>query len=372
MGRPGVLLAVVLVACAALIFAVMLWPEAHPKESVEEQTEPEVRIAPSRSGAPPKPSAMLKGLRDRASPDGGPANVDPQLRVIATLGWGSGKSQLGRARPHQGNPEAPMSVGFDRAGNALVLDQVNGRLVKLDEHGKPAGDVPLTLQNPQDLVVAKNGNTLVMDRLTDKAVAVIGPDGKQVGQLELGGRGIEDPGVLTGIFTDGDDVYVEREHGDLIRLGDTKGAADPDRPEVPGRPTRDGKSYVSANISDGARGRVAVTLIDRVSREHRFTREVPFGMPVLTLLLLDTDQSGLIYLAALGERVPGGVSGEAVATVDLLCLDPLDGRALGRAELPANTSADETFREMTVLDSGGVLYLYRTEQHAELRRVDCR
>src|SRR6185436_15544609 len=106
----------------------------------------------------------------------------------------------------------------------------------------------------------------------------------------------------------------------------------------------------------------------------RFTREVPFGMSVLSLLLLDTDQSGLIYLAALGERLPAGApsSAEPVAAVDLLCLDPVDGRPLGRAQLPANRSADETFREMSVLDSGGVIYLYRTEQGAELRRVDCR
>jgi hypothetical protein len=99
---------------------------------------------------------------------------------------------------------------------------------------------------------------------------------------------------------------------------------------------------------------------------------VPFGMPVMRVLLLDTDSSGLIYLAAMGER-PGATSVDPTQqVVDLLCLDPLDGRPLGRAEVPANTSADETFREMTVVDSGGVMFLYRTETGSELRFIDCR
>ena len=83
-------------------------------------------------------------------------------------------------------------------------------------------------------------------------------------------------------------------------------------------------------------------------------------------MLLDTDRSGVIYLAGVVE-VP-----ETPPSIAMLCLDPLDGRPIGRAVLPANTDADETFRELTVLDEGGVLFLHRTEEQAQLLRADCR
>jgi hypothetical protein len=58
--------------------------------------------------------------------------------------------------------------------------------------------------------------------------------------------------------------------------------------------------------------------------------------------------------------------------VVLLCLDPRDGAPLGRAERPANESPEETVRELVVLDQGGVLYLHRTDEGAQLTRWDCR
>jgi hypothetical protein len=356
------------------VFAVMVWPDKSRASRGSDDGEVQAEGLTVKAADRPAPSGALKSLRAKASKltDGGAVWSTSDPSVVAQFGWGAGKNQLGRHRPREGNPEGPMSLTLDRAGNPWVLDQANGRVLKLDGRGNVTGSSLLTVQAAQDLAVAKNGNALVLDRLVDKTVAVMSGDGKSLGELAVGGRGIPETGKVTGVFTDGDSVYVEREHGDLVRIGDTSGKADPNRPEIPGRPTRDGLSYISAQISDGARGRIAVTEIDRASGDHRFTRDVPFGMPVMAILLLDSDLTGLIYLAAMGER-PGPTSeSPTISVVDLLCLDPLDGRPLGRAETAANTSADETFREMTVLDNGGVLYLYRSEAGSELRRLDCR
>jgi hypothetical protein len=320
----------------------------------------------------PGVTARLETLRARAAvPDAG--QEEPSAPgAIATFGWGNGPGKLGRNRPQEGNPEAPMSVTRDALGNAWVLDSVNGRLLKLDKNGKPAGELQVPLQGPQDVAITKDGTAAVLDRLVDGAVALMGPDGKQLGELKVEGKGIAEGGAITGVFADGNDIYVEREHGDLVKLGDSKGQADPDRPELPGRPTRDGLSFISANISGPATGLAAVTSIDRVTRQHRYTREVPLGAPIIQLMLLDTDLAGVIYLAALMEETPATQGSPSAPHLSLLCLDPLDGRPIGRATLPANTDADETFRELTVLDEGGVLYLYRTEARAELLRADCR
>ncbi len=364
--------AAVAVALLLVVLAVAWLLLARASGEVHAQTD--APVAPA-AAAPATPE-RLQAMRARAAKsgfDGGlAADGDGALPpgVVATFGWGSGEGKLGRNRPDEANPEGPMSLTRDAQGNTWVLDQVNNRLVKLDKNGKPAGTVPLPLQTPQDVAFTKDGTAVVLDRLVDQAVALVGPDGKQLGELKVVGKGIEEGGAITGVFADGDDVYVEREHGDLVKLGDSKGKPDPERPEVPGRPTRDGQSFISASISNAAAGRVAVTSIDRATKQHRYTREVPFGAPIAMLMLLDTDRSGVIYVAAVVEGPVQG--GEPAQRVGLLCLDPLDGRPIGSAVLPANTDADETFRELTVLDEGGVLFLHRTEERADVMRADCR
>jgi hypothetical protein len=190
------------------------------------------------------------------------------------------------------------------------------------------------------------------------------------GELPLLGKGLEEGGGSTGVFTDGNDVYVEREHGDLVKIGDTSGARDGERGEVPGRPSRDGTAYLSATLGDRAQGQVLVTVIDKASRAHRFTRQVVMGPPVLALTFLDSDRSGVIYVAGLVE-LPQSTPDVPQYSLSLLCLDPLDGHPLGKVALPPNESADETFRELAVSDEGGVLFLQRTEAGAQLVRVSC-
>lgn len=355
----------VLVLLAALAWWLLARGEPHAPEAAAAAADDAGAALPQRIS----PSAKLQLMRARTATrgDGGAEEAPPPPGVVAQFGWGNGAGKLGRHRPEEANPEGPMSVTRDAQGNTWVLDQVNNRLVKLDKNGKPAGEVPLPLQSPQDVAFTKDGTAAVLDRNVDGAVALIGPDGKQLGELKVIGKGVAQAGALTGVFTDGDDVYVEREHGDLVKLGDSKGKPDPDRPEVPGRPTRDGLSYLSASMSEPTTGGVAVTSIDRATKQHRFTRVVPLGGPILALMLLDTDRSGVIYVGGALEVPPPGAP-----VISILCLDPLDGRPIGRAQLPANVDADETFRELAVLDEGGVMFLHRTEDDAQLMRADCR
>lgn len=366
---------VVVAVCVLLVLVVALWP-ASPLPVVED-SQPSLPDA----GQTAPSSGALSRLRHSALPDGGFANAAAPARpdVIATFTWGGGEGQLGRNRPEEANPEGPMSLTIDAQGNTWVLDQVNNRLVKLDKNGKPSGSMPLSVQGAQDVAVAKDGTVMVLDRLLDKTVSLNGPDGKPIGELPIEGKAIEEGGAVTGLFNDGDDVYVEREHGDLVKVGTTKGVANPNQEEVPGRLSRDGKVYLNAGLVDPGSDRVYVNVIDRASMQHRYTREYRTGSEVMAITLLDSDGSGVVYLGMLLDKsppLPPGADPEApptnvVTSLLLYCLDPLDGRPIGRAELPPNMDADETFREMTVRDEGGVLYLYRTEAGAELRRIDC-
>lgn len=288
--------------------------------------------------------------------------------ILARARWGSGPDQLGHDRPQEANPEAPMSLAVDRAGNVLVLDQINGRLVRFGPDGRAMGTLPLSLRAPQDIAVARDGAVAVLDRLGDQAVAIVGPDGRVRGTLPLVGNGLSEGAEATAVIVDGEDVYVEREHGPLVRVGDTRGNADEQRSEVPGRPTRDGRAYISAALIEPPAGRFYVNAVDRATNQHRFTREIRVDLSLMGIVLLDTDRAGTIYVALLGE--PLGATTQA-PIVRLLCLDPSDGRPVAQATLPPNTSPEETFREMTVLDSGGVVYALRSDEGVTFQRFDC-
>jgi len=343
---------------------------------------------PVPSGSEPPPSAAASAspgaTRPGASPgsrSSGPAQAGqpaspanaPKTEVLAELGWGSGASQLGRHRPQEANPEAPMSMAADMLGNVVVLDQVNGRLFRLDPDGKVIGTFPVTQQTPQDIAMARDGSLLVLDRLRDKTVAILDPDtGALRGELPVQGKGVPESGLVTGTFVDGSSVYVEREHGALVRIGDTSGTVDPEQPEIPGRPTRDGRSYVLASITDRKTGRLLVNSVDRQTGQHRYTREYRFGFPVMSITLLDSDLSGTLYLGVAGELPSLTSEPPTQFGIRVFCLEPLEGKVLGQTDLPLNTLPEETFRDFAVLDEGGLLYRHITDSGVTLLRARCR
>lgn len=256
-----------------------------------------------------------------------------------------------------------MSFSVDSRGRVWVLDQVNGRVARFKD-GELESSIALDGLTAQDLAVASDGSVAVLDRFGGANVAVYGADGALVGSLPLAGEGIDGPGFVTGVFVDGSDVYVEHEHGPLVLLGNTSGAPAEPRQQIPGRPSRDGKSYLKAGITDAAAGRTYVVSNVRPSQEHRFTRELTFDASVWSILLLDTDLSGLIYFAV---QIDDGSEHVVVLT----CLDPLTGVPQGSALLPANTMPEESFRDLVVLDEGGVLAAIRSESGVAYDHFDC-
>lgn len=299
-----------------------------------------------------------------------PASAAPQAgATLAAMAWGAGPRDLGRSAPGEGDPQGPMSVTVDRRGDVLVLDQVNGRIQRWGRDGTPLAPINVTQRAPQDVAVGPDGSTLVLDRLGDGSVAVFGPDGAPRGELPVVGKSLEEGGAATGLFVDKDGVYVEKEHGELVRVGDAQGDPDPEQPTLDGRPTRDGKSLISAAFIDPRAGTLWVRALDRQTQVLRFQRELALSDPLLALVLLDSDAMGGIYVGAhVGrEQEDGAVLQEAV---QVICLAPT-GEVRGVAVLPANTLPDETFRDLAVTDDGAIVYLVRTATGAELRTYRC-
>lgn len=258
-----------------------------------------------------------------------------------------------------------MSFGVDPKGSMYVLDQNNSRVVRYAPDGTVDKTIPMDRLTAQDMAFTKDG-VAVLDRFGGGDVALYDASGKPIGSLPLEGEGVETAGHVTGLFVDGDNVYAEVEHGPLVKVGDTKGNPASPRETLPGRPSRDGASFLSAGIIDNASGRTYVSSNVRPGGEHRFTRELRFGAPTYQLLLLDTDLSGTIYFAAEVEEEGGGDS-----IVSLLCLDKLTGAPIGSAALPANTTPEESFRDLVVLDEGGVVYAQRSAEGVTFQKYVC-
>jgi hypothetical protein len=351
-------------AIALVLVAWMLLTHQKPARTETKPNQREPSVEPTSDPEPP-PRAVVSV----APPVSAPIPAHTRIPgLIASASWGAGANSIGRDVPSEGNPEGPMSFTIAPDGTLVVLDQINSRLARYDKSGKRLSDTSIDAIYPQDVAVGADGTTAVLDRLKDKNVTLLDSDGRRIGSLPLEGEAIGETGGITGVFVDGDDVWVEREHGTLVKVGKTDGTPAEEQEELPGRPSRDGTLLLTAGIIEAGAGRIFVSAINRAVREHQFTREIRLEDAVLNLVLLDSDKLGTIYVAAVigtPEPPPGNVQ------VQLVCLDPAQGAPMGGAFMPANMLADETFRDLVVLDEGGVVYAERTEEGVTYRVYNC-
>jgi hypothetical protein len=314
-------------------------------------------ISDPSTEAPPTPVPLIAASQPSASAGATPA-PEPAPSAMLAARWGSGRGELGRSRPQEGNPEGPMS--FASAGeDLLVLDQVNQRVVRYDARGavKDTFDASPTTQ---DIAVGKDGTVALLDRLVDKTVRLVDARGRPIGSLSLPADRVPDPGLVTGVFVDGKDVYVEKEHGVLTRIGTTDGRP-AEAAELTGRPSKDGTLLLMAVLS-APEARVTLNAFDRVLGSLRFARSIPFVRPVREVVLLDTDRRGTIYLGVTAGKPP---------MVHVACLDPSDGRAIGRLSMPSSEVEEESFRDFVVADDGTIIASLRSEEGVEYRTARC-
>lgn len=289
----------------------------------------------------------------------------PASQTVVHGGWGSKPGEFGRRRDPESNPEAPMAV-VAAGGDVVVVDQVNRRVQRFHD-----GKLVATIQTGGDTVqdVATLGQkTLLLDRLADKNVQVYAPDGKLTNELPIVGKGVPEGGGVTGLFADDDGIYVEREHAQLVRIADASGNADPNRPELIGRPSRDGRMLLKAAIADRANGEIAVSAFDRQSGAARWSQTIRVDEPILHIFTLDSDRHGRTYVAVdVGREAPAPPYQIVDEKIVIARLDQ-NGSPAGAIEAPPLGTADETFRPITVDDDGAVLIEYPRDSGLDVVR----
>lgn len=359
MPQSGSRLLLLLLAMALALLGLRLFRRGTAVEATPPAAAPDA--APLAAAAPPPDPAPRPGApapSDGGLPHpGGGAAGGPLARgtVVVHGAWGSGPGQFGRRRESESNPEAPMALVAGPRGELAVVDQVNRRVERF-AGGKLVGTLSVGGDTIQDIALGDGGRTVLLDRLADKNVQVYDRDGRLLNEAALLGEGIPEGGGVTGVFTDDKGIYVEREHGSLWRIADAAGNTVP-REQLPGRPTRDGRWFVTAAIADRGQGTVRLRAFDRATRQPAWESTVSVEAPLLAVLMLDSDRQGMIYLGATtgheSPQPPFAIVDEAIVVVRV----GMGGQARGAIRLPVPPGPDETFRSLSVDDDGDILAL---------------
>jgi hypothetical protein len=328
-----------------------LWPGPKSYCRVAAQPSASSAIAPIAKPVP-EPVASVSGKPSAAPLTDARAEDDRGALGKASIlvSWGAGSTQLGRDRPNEGNPEAPMAFAFGPNNELWMLDQVNARIVVRSAEGDLLRTLPVSA-SAQDIVVSDRGYA-TLDRHGDKEVALYNLQGKLQER-----RPVRNGGELTGLFGGQDRLlYVERAHGMLEPLaaeGADAGAA------IPGRPSRDGKHLLSAWIADRAQGTTGVTVFGRLaSGGQKPLRTSLISTPqVRALAALESDETGTLVLVIEREVAPSSL----VARYDFFCMNlpELSVRNVLSRDVPA--FAEEVFREVTVRADGLIGFAHPTD-----------
>lgn len=296
-----------------------------------------------------------------------PSGVRTEGEVVLRGRWGGAPGQFGRRREAEASPEGPMALYAGRAGELSILDQVNRRVERYKD-GARTGGLAMGGDTLQDLAVGAEGRVALLDRFVDKSVQVYGADDKLQNEVGLAGPGVPEPGHVTGVFADDDGIYVEREHGSVVRIADGSGASDPARTELPGRPSRDGTLFLAAALLDRAAGTVVVRAFARATQKPAWERSLQLEAPVVQILMLDSDRQGRVYLAAsIGHedpRPPYKLIDESITAVRL----GSGGVERGRLRLPPLPDVEESVRPLSIDDAGDLYVMAPRPEGLEVRR----
>jgi hypothetical protein len=320
--------------------------------------------ATSGGGSGAAPGATKTPMATK--PAAPPAPAAPGETLVRGA-WGSQPGQFGRRRDPESNPEAPMAIAAGAHGDFAVVDQLNRRVQRF-HNGKLTGTISIGGDTVQDIALGANGRTLLLDRLADGNVQVYDSAGNLVNEVTLAGAGVKEGGGVTGVFADDQGIYVESEHDKVVRVAGPDGKSDPNRPELLGRPTRDGRLLVSAALAGQGSDTATVSAFDRASGKPAWQTPVAFGAPILHLVMLDSDAHGMVYVAAdVGRESPEPPYPIIEERIVVARLGP-GGAPRGTITVPATQSADETFRPMSVDDDGNVYVMVPGERGLDVIR----
>lgn len=211
------------------------------------------------------------------------------LQARTLLPW---DTVVGRIIGDESASEGPMSFALEPGGGALILDQVNRRVLRLDAEGRERGTIELPSDTFEDVEQFEGRAVLALDRLVGKVLRVMDRQGTLLVEVPVEGRGIERGGSITALLPRPDGVWLEVDHRHSVKVLDRQ-LQPCERQVVLGRPIANGRSLRAELDGNGG---VLVSVAGRAEREALQTAAVAAEAPVERIVWLDADARGRVHV----------------------------------------------------------------------------
>lgn len=295
------------------------------------------------------------------------AGTNARHRTWVQSHYGSGPDDLGLARPSgEGEMYPPQGFAATPDGRLVVLDSAKGRLVWYGKDGRIERKEPFAdLVMPADVAVTQDGTVVLIDHegTETKGTLLLDADGNKKAEIPQ----IKD-GLMTGMYTVGNDIYITQEGNSTAKVGDTTGSGSDeisgvynDNGVVPGHIAPDGRTVVSAGIDNEELGNFFVSALRGPEPEHVFSRHYRAPGRLVAIPFVQSDANGNIYVVLYYDD-----------SFALMCIDGTNGDAKGLVPLPSPEGGTGTpFRLYSVMPNGGLVYQRLSRDGSSFDVYDC-
>ena len=277
-------------------------------------------------------------------------------KVIVSGTWGIDIGEFGKidkaARP------GPMSFAVDKENNIFILDQVNSRVQKFDNHGKYLASLNINTTTAADIVLDQEGKIYILDPWIEYNIKRFSTTGK----LEKVYNISKDIKLITGMFINDSEIFVESRHDELYKVATLDKIVTIKKQHLNpmmGRLGKGGKKvFLSAEKVDNWTARLDVRAADGIITMNRIINS---QRPYSSIVSLDSDQQGNIYLGLNLLWESGPPDYEVLADQLVVVAFTPNGKYVGQVEMP-NQYVTDHFKKIVVNDLGDIYQLQTSEE----------
>lgn len=310
-------------------------------------------------------ASAARGVDRRASAPplrsgGEPVAWTPPPEILR-FAWGAAPTQLGRLPAHESSPECPSSFIVDGRGSPTFLDQVNDRLLTIDD----TGPRPLALDHAAwgDVEAGVAGGAALLDRKRG-VVRFVDVAGRTVSEVEATSDQAPVAGGLTALVRSVDGYWAEYDHDRSTLVATLDGRPVLRGPTHPGTPARGSTSRVRAVVAaDRLSVRVEVWPAPGKPAQVRTLR---FPSLVMQVQALEADASQVVLAVRL---FPAYGSPAGTPTEQHVVAMAPDLSERWRRRWGWENNADEQLRPVRLGADGKVYTLTCTDAGAIVRRL---
>lgn len=279
-----------------------------------------------------------------------------RMEVLVRGRWGPHLGQFGKVDEASRPGPMDFAVTDDRL---YVLDPVNARVQAFDLDGDFRREIPIGTRTADFMCVDAGGNVTVLDAFVRREFKTFSASGELLAHATLPAS----IGLCSAVFADGDRVWIEERHNRVFEVRaeqDKRGAPAQIVGALTGRPL--GRNYSAVHARKKGTHEAIIRLATPEQTAERVTLRFP--RPVASIVALESDDCGQVYLAAACPRAPRA---ERPGTDIVLVVIAPGGELAGSICMPDAYVTDH-YRKLFVSRKGEVIQMQTTEDEVRFVR----